>query len=102
MIELMGAVEMDVDQGYDGQWYVAGYAPVKPQELIEAEALAEAKAERAAAVAAITVTVDGMTFDGDEIIPVTEEQAYDAGRRLVEICTLERITALDTKSTASS
>ena len=36
-----------------------------PEELAEL-ALAQAKAERAAAVAAITVTVDGMVFDGDE------------------------------------
>lgn len=41
-------------------------APAKPQEVIDAEALAKAKAERAAAVAAITVEVDGMVFDGDE------------------------------------
>lgn len=65
--ESIGMTEMDVEQGYDGEWYVAGYAPVKPQELIEAEALAQAKATRAAAVAAITVTVDGMVFDGDEV-----------------------------------
>ena len=65
--ESIGMELMDVEQGYDGNWYVAGYAPVKPQELVEAEALAQAKAERAAAVAAITVTVDGMTFDGDEV-----------------------------------
>ena len=64
--ESIGMELMDVEQGYDGQWYVAGYAPVKPQKLIEAEALAQAKAERAAAVAAITVEVDGMVFDGDE------------------------------------
>lgn len=64
--ESIGMELMDVEQGYDGNWYVAGYAPVKPQELIEQEALAEAKAERAAAVAAITVTVDDMVFDGDE------------------------------------
>lgn len=62
----IGMTFMDVEQGYDGQWYVAGYAPVKPQELIEAEALAQAKAERAVAVASITVEVDGMVFDGDE------------------------------------
>ena len=35
------------------------------EELAERE-LAKAKSERAAAVAAITVVVDGMTFDGDE------------------------------------
>lgn len=27
----IGMVEMDVEQGYDGQWYVAGYAPVQPE-----------------------------------------------------------------------
>lgn len=36
-----------------------------PEELAE-QALEQAKAERAAAVAALTVTVDGMVFDGDE------------------------------------
>lgn len=36
-----------------------------PEELA-AQALAEAKATRAAAVAALTVEVDGMVFDGDE------------------------------------
>ena len=33
----IGMELMDVEQGYDGNWYVAGYAPVKPQELIEVE-----------------------------------------------------------------
>ena len=36
-----------------------------PEELAKQE-LATAKSERAAAVAAITVSVDGMVFDGDE------------------------------------
>ena len=40
------------------------YVPTA-EELAAAE-LAKAKAERAAAVAAITVEVDGMVFDGDE------------------------------------
>lgn len=62
----IGMELMDVEQGYDGSWYVAGHAPVKPQKVLEAEALEQAKAERAAAVAALTVEVDGMVFDGDE------------------------------------
>lgn len=33
----IGMELMDVEQCYDGNWYVAGYAPVKPQELIEAK-----------------------------------------------------------------
>ena len=40
--------------------------PEKPADVLAAEALAAAKAERAAAVAALTVEVDGMVFDGDE------------------------------------
>lgn len=41
-------------------------APAKPAAVLAEEALARAKAERAEAVAALTVEVDGMTFDGDE------------------------------------
>ena len=33
----IGMTEMEVEQGYDGQWYLQGYAPQKPKELIEAE-----------------------------------------------------------------
>lgn len=42
-------------------------APAKTDEELAAEELAQAKAERAAAVSRITVTVDGMVFDGDEV-----------------------------------
>lgn len=40
--------------------------PEKPQDVLEAEALEQAKDERARAVAALAVEVDGMVFDGDE------------------------------------
>ena len=39
---------------------------VPSEEELAAQALAQAKADRAALVAAITVEVDGMVFDGDE------------------------------------
>lgn len=41
-------------------------SPAKTDEEVAAETLAQAKAERADAVSKITVTVDGMVFDGDE------------------------------------
>ena len=40
--------------------------PEPTEEELAAQALEHAKAERAAAVASITVEVDGMVFDGDE------------------------------------
>ena len=41
-------------------------APAKPAEVVEAERLARAKAERAEAVEALTVDVDGLVFDANE------------------------------------
>jgi len=39
--ESIGMEPMDVEQGWDGQWYLKGYAPEKPVEQKEAEARAE-------------------------------------------------------------
>ena len=33
----IGMVEMEVEQAYDGSWYLKGYAPEKPTEQKEAE-----------------------------------------------------------------
>lgn len=40
--ESIGMTEMDVEQGYDGNWYVAGYAP-KPSEEFLFETLRSAR-----------------------------------------------------------
>ena len=37
----IGMSEMDVEQAYDGSWYVKGFAPEKPTEQKESEARAE-------------------------------------------------------------
>ena len=37
----IGMTEMEVEQAYDGSWYLKGYAPEKPIEQKEAEARAE-------------------------------------------------------------
>ena len=59
-------VESEVEQDFNGNWYLKGYAPQPTSEEIEAKALAKAKAERSEAVNKIAVEVDGMVFDGDE------------------------------------
>lgn len=33
--ESLGMVEMDVEQAYNGQWYIKGYAPSKPTPTVE-------------------------------------------------------------------
>ena len=37
LYQSMGMVEMEVEKAYDGYWYVAGYAPEKPVEVVQAE-----------------------------------------------------------------
>ena len=39
-----GYVEVnDIEQAYNGDWYVKGYAPQKPEEVIKQERIAELK-----------------------------------------------------------
>lgn len=33
--ESLGMVEMDVEKGYDGNWYLVGFAPEKPEPTIQ-------------------------------------------------------------------
>ena len=35
-----GMVEMEVEEGYNGQWYVLGYAPQKPTPTIQEQVVA--------------------------------------------------------------
>ena len=39
----IGMIEMDVEQAYDGSWYIEGYAPEKPNADVKAERIAELK-----------------------------------------------------------
>ena len=36
-----GMTEMDVEQAYNGEWYVAGYAPTEPEKSYAEKRLAE-------------------------------------------------------------
>lgn len=37
----IGMTEMEVEEAWNGSWYVSGYAPEKPQEVIKQERVAE-------------------------------------------------------------
>lgn len=59
--------EKDIVQAWDGAYYLEDEVPEMPPDVAAAKALEEAKEERAEEVGSIKVTVDGMTFDGDEV-----------------------------------
>lgn len=37
----IGMSEMDVEKGWDGNWYLSGYVPEKPENIIKSERIAE-------------------------------------------------------------
>ena len=39
--ESIGMIEMDVEQAYNGSWYLKGYAPKKADEVVKQERIAE-------------------------------------------------------------
>lgn len=39
----IGMVEMDVEQAWNGQWYVSGFCPKKPESVIKQERIDELK-----------------------------------------------------------
>ena len=50
--ESIGMTMMDVEQGYDGSWYVAGHAPKQPIEEVRTAALSRIDSATSAAILA--------------------------------------------------
>ena len=63
----IGMTEMEVEQAYDGNWYLAGYAPKKPLNEIKAEKRAEINGDRDKARKTEGAEYDGDLFDIDEV-----------------------------------
>ena len=58
----IGMTLMDVEQAYNGNWYVKGYAPIEPEpteDEIKAQTIAELKANLAASDYAIIKIAEG-------------------------------------------
>ena len=65
----IGMTEMDVEEGYDGQFYVKGYAPGQPLEEQKAAKLSEINAAYNTATSALVATypqTELLTFDKQE------------------------------------
>lgn len=63
----IGMTKMDVEQAYDGQWYVKGYAPEKPAPT--KEEIRQMRAER------FTNEADPIRYDYDEALARGESTA---------------------------
>lgn len=63
-----GFTEQDVEQAYDGTWYLAGHAPAKPQSVINEERIAELKANLAATDAAALELVESALLNGGNLV----------------------------------
>lgn len=58
----IGMEEMEVEQAYDGNWYVKGCAPAQPLEQVKAEKVELMKAERDR-VQELPIEYNGKSFD---------------------------------------
>lgn len=76
--ESIGMTEMDVEQAHDGTWYVAGYAPAKPQSEINAERIAELKQMLADADYWTSKRMDGEYTDEEWAEKVAIRKAWRA------------------------
>lgn len=66
--ESIGMTEKDVEQGYDGKWYVSGYAPEKPQSVINQERIEELKANIAATDAVVLELAENALLNGGNLV----------------------------------
>ena len=85
----MGFVEMDVEQAYNGVWYVKGFAPAKPEPTKE-EQLAAYKAELAdldsQAVRPLRAVAAGTASDFDrEKLAQLETRAEELRQKIKEL-----------------
>lgn len=69
-----GFTEVDVEQGYDGKWYVKGYAPAKPQSVINEERIAELKANIAATDSIVLEMAENALLNGGNLVVAMETQ----------------------------
>lgn len=61
----IGMVDMEVEQAYDGKWYVKGYAPTIPLDEIKATKIAELKQARDTEELS-PISYGGYSWDFDE------------------------------------
>ena len=74
----LGMVELDVEQAWDGSWYIVGYAPQKPQQLIDQEEISELKSKLAASDYAVIKIAEGAATPEEYADLISQRQQWRA------------------------
>lgn len=64
----MGMAEQEVEQGYDGNWYLKGYAPQKPQSIVNEEEIVEYKKFLADTDYVVVKIAEAISSEDDELV----------------------------------
>lgn len=85
----IGMTEMEVEQAYNGAWYVAGYAPEEPEAEKKAKRIAEIKAQlnsldEKSARSMRAILADTATDDDRAFLANLETQAEQLRKELKE------------------
>lgn len=70
----IGMAEQEVEQAWDGSWYLSGYAPTKPQTVTDTEEMAKLKAKLSDSDYAIIKIAEGAATT-EEYTELIEQRA---------------------------
>ncbi len=74
----LGMTLQEVEQAWDGQYYIAGYAPQKPAEIVKAEEIADLKAKLTASDYAVIKIAEGAATPEEYAELIASRQAWRA------------------------
>lgn len=72
----IGMTEQEVEEAYNGQWYLKGYAPDKPLEEIKAERISELKTKLAETDYVVIKIAEGEATRDDYEDVLNQRQAW--------------------------
>lgn len=74
----IGMSELEVEQAWDGSWYIVGYAPKKPQQLIDQEEISELKLKLTASDYAVIKIAEGAATPEEYADLISQRQQWRA------------------------
>lgn len=84
----LGMVEMEVEQAYDGSWYLVGFAPIKPEPTLE-ERVARLEAE----TGLTRIMREGILAEGSPYSAYAKEKALEIEELAAQLRTPEESSA---------